>query len=177
MEDNRGRLTTSIIDYRQTERDRNDFIQSAVFLPQPHNHPVSGKGGAFMDINRFASADNFAARTGIRLIEADEGYAKASMDITKDHLNSAGTVHGGVLFTLADFVFAVACNSYGTVAVAVHASISYFKAVTEGTLSATAREVSLSRKLSSYTIEVKDSGGGLVALFQGMAYRKKDAIG
>jgi acyl-CoA thioesterase len=127
-----------------------------------------------MNIERFGSADRFAARTGIRLIEAGDGYAKATLDITEDHLNSVGTVHGGVLFTLADFVFAVACNSYGTIAVAINASISYFKAVTEGTLTAAAKEVSLQRKLSTYVIEVRDRENTLVALFQGMAYRKKE---
>jgi acyl-CoA thioesterase len=127
-----------------------------------------------MIIDQFARADRFAARTGIQLIEAGDGYAKAALDITEEHLNSVGTAHGGVLFTLADFVFAVACNSYGTVAVAVNASISYFKAVTQGTLTATAKEISLQRKLSTYMIEVRDTENTLVALFQGMAYRKKE---
>ncbi len=51
--------------------------------------------------------DKFAKIAGIKRIEASPGYAKASMEITETHHNSVGIVHGGALFTLADFVFAV----------------------------------------------------------------------
>ena len=54
------------------------------------------------------------------------------MEISDIHLNSIGTVHGGALFTLADFTFALAANSHGIVTVAINANISYLKAVTEG---------------------------------------------
>ena len=40
----------------------------------------------------------------------------------------------GRSFSLADFTFAVACNSHGTVAVALNVSISFVKAVGSGTL-------------------------------------------
>ena len=49
-------------------------------------------------------------------------------------------------------------------------------AVSTGTLWADAREVSLNPKLGSYTIDVKDDAGQLVAVFQGLAYRKKDKL-
>jgi acyl-CoA thioesterase len=127
-------------------------------------------------IDKFARADKFAEFNGIKLIEAGEGFAKANIKIEDKHLNSVGTVHGGLLFTLADFVFAVACNSYGTITVAINASISYFRAVKEGILTASAREVSIQRKLSNYLIEIKDEENNLIALFQGMAYRKKEPI-
>ena len=126
-------------------------------------------------IEKFARADRFAASTGIILVESGEGYAKAKVTLNETHLNSVGTVHGGLLFTLADFVFAVACNSYGTIAVAINASISYFRAVKHGILFATAKEISLQRKLSDYLIEIKDEEEHLIALFQGKAYRKKEA--
>ncbi|MBN2532004.1 MAG: hotdog fold thioesterase [Spirochaetales bacterium] len=125
-------------------------------------------------IDQFARADKFAEFTGIEFIEAGEGFARAKVKLEDKHLNSVGTVHGGLLFTLADYVFAIACNSYGTIAVAINASISYFRAVKEGVLTASAREVSIQRKLSHYLIEIKDEGNNLIALFQGMAYRKKE---
>ena len=46
------------------------------------------------------------------------------------------------------------------------------KAAQTGTLWADAREISKNFKLGSYTVEVKDDAGDLVALFQGMVYRK-----
>jgi acyl-CoA thioesterase len=50
------------------------------------------------------------------------------------------------------------------------------KAATTGTLWAEARELSKNFKVGSYTVEVKDDAGDLVALFQGLAYRKKDKL-
>jgi acyl-CoA thioesterase len=98
------------------------------------------------------------------------------MKIQSHHLNSAGTVHGGALFSLADAVFSIASNSHGTLAMAINVSISYFKAVRRGTLHATAEEVSLNPKLATYVIKIEDEEMQLIALFQGTVYRKKDRL-
>jgi acyl-CoA thioesterase len=98
------------------------------------------------------------------------------MAIGKHHMNSAGTVHGGAIFSLADAVFSVASNSHGTLAMAINVSISFFKAVTGGTLVAEADEVSLNPRLATYLVTVKDEAGNRIALFQGTVYRKKDSI-
>lgn len=127
-------------------------------------------------MNLFSKNDNFAKELGIELLEASQGKAKAKLHITERHLNSFKTVHGGVIFSLADFVFAVAANSHGTVAMAINVSISYLKAVTEGTLFAEAEEASLNPKLGTYAVRVIDENDELVATFQGMTYRKKDTI-
>ena len=121
--------------------------------------------------------DRFARHSGIELLEAAEGRARAKMEIADAHLNGVNVVHGGAIFTLADLAFAAASNSRGVVAVAINASISYLKAATRGTLIAEAEEVSLHPRLGSYTIRVMDEEGDLVAIFQGMVYRKKERIG
>ena len=72
--------------------------------------------------------------------------------------------------------FAAACNSHGTVSVALNVSITFMKAATTGTLWADAREVSKNFKVGSYAVEIKDDHGELVAQFQGLAYRKKDKL-
>ena len=79
---------------------------------------------------------------------------------------------GGAIFTLADFAFAAAANSHGNISVAINANIAFMKAARTGTLWAEAREISKNFKLGSYTVEIKDDQDDLVALFQGMAYRK-----
>ncbi len=99
------------------------------------------------------------------------------MTIRDHHLNSAGTLHGGAIFSLADAVFSAASNSHGTLAVAVNVSISYFKAIKSGTVTATAEEVSFNPKLATYLVHVRDEAGSLVALFQGTVYRKKETLG
>jgi acyl-CoA thioesterase len=128
------------------------------------------------DITAFFTHDYFAAHVGIELIEAAEGGARARLAIGPQHRNGIGTVHGGAIFALGDLAFAAASNSHGTVAVGINASISYVKAIREGTLYASARETSCNARLATYTVDITDDAGELVAIFQGMVYRKKDAL-
>ncbi len=127
-------------------------------------------------IKSFFERDLFAKHCGIELVDVGPGTARVRMTVRPHHLNGVRTVHGGALFTLADFAFAVACNSHGTVAVAAQASITFLRPATAGTLTAEASEVSLGPKLASYLINITDESGTLVATFQGLAYRKNDTL-
>ncbi len=120
--------------------------------------------------------DAFAKHLGIELVEVAPGRAKVKMTFGDEHKNSVGMVHGGVMFTVADYAFAVACNSYGTLALAIDCHISYLRPPEGDTLVAEATEVSKSRRLGTYSISVSDGEGNLVAMFQGMAYRKDTAL-
>ncbi len=125
------------------------------------------------NIKKFFKKDKFAEHVGIELLEVSEGKSKVKMEVTPQHLNGIGTVHGGVFFTLADFAFAVAANSYGRVTVAINVNISFMKAAVEGVLFAEAREISRNPKISTYTVDITDGEGELLAIFQGMAYEKR----
>ena len=127
-------------------------------------------------LKEYLQSDAFVKHCGIELVSVSPGHAMSRMAIQPWHHNALGIVQGGAIFTLADFAFAAACNSHGTVAVALNVSITFLKAATTGTLWAEAREVSKNFKVGSYAIEVKDDQGDLVATFQGLAYRKKDKL-
>lgn len=120
--------------------------------------------------------ENFATHSGMHLTKVSPGYAKAEMKIEKRHLNVLGTVHGGAIFTLADMTFAAASNSHGNAAVAINADISFVMAVSEGYLYAEAKETSINPKISTYTVDVRNEKGDTIAIFTGMAYRKKDKL-
>jgi acyl-CoA thioesterase len=124
----------------------------------------------------FSTEDLFARHSGIELVDVGPGWAKASMKIEPFHFNGAKTVHGGAIFTLADFAFAVASNSHGTLAMGINTSVSFVKAALKGTLYAEAREQSRNAKLASYSVMITDDAGDVVAIFQGMVYRKKESI-
>ena len=128
------------------------------------------------DIKRCLKNDRFAALANVELLTVSPGQATAKMVLHPHHLNGLKTIQGGAIFTLADFAFAAACNSHGTMAVALNVSITFMKAAVTGTLWAEAREVSKNFKVGSYVVEVKDDQGDLVATFQGLAYRKKDKL-
>lgn len=127
-------------------------------------------------IREFFKKDRFAAHNDITLLKIRPGYAKAELIISDKHLNGIDITHGGAIFTLADFAFAIASNSHGSIAVGVSATISYLKATNKGTLTAEATEVALNPKLATYSVEVRDEGQDLVAIFQGTVYRKKQAL-
>lgn len=130
-----------------------------------------------MDVwKTYFKKDTFAQECGIELVEAGPGHAKVRMAIQPRHLNAMGIVHGGAVFTLADFAFAVASNAYGTIAVAINTTLSIIKASSSGTLYAEAIEESKNPKLGMYTVKVTNDDGEMVALFQGMAYRKKTPL-
>lgn len=127
-------------------------------------------------IKKFFKGDRLAEYLGIELVEVSMGKAVARMEIREEHLNGIDTVHGGAIFTLADFAFAVAANSHGRVTVAINVSISFMKASTKGTLTAVANEISLNPKIATYTVNICNDDGELIAIFQGLAYRKRDKI-
>jgi len=127
-------------------------------------------------IKEFSENDRFAKTLGIELIEVSKGSAKAKMKIKDIHLNSVNTVHGGAIFTLADFAFAIAANTHGNIAVALNVNISFLKAVSEGTLIAEAEEVSINPKIATYAIRVLNENNELIATFHGMAYRKEKSL-
>lgn len=116
--------------------------------------------------------DRFASVNGITLIEAESGYAHAEMKVTDNHLNGVGMVQGGAMFTLADFAFAAASNLSGNITVSVNANISFFKSPKGNVLKAIATEISSSKKLCNYTVDIFDEGEALVAKFHTTGYYK-----
>ncbi|OHE23057.1 MAG: hypothetical protein A2Z43_08160 [Syntrophobacterales bacterium RBG_19FT_COMBO_59_10] len=125
-------------------------------------------------LKSFFRKDLFAEFVGIELLDAGDGRATAKLQLKDHHRNGIGLVQGGAIFTLADLAFAAAVHSRGRIAVAIHCSVSYLKAVQGDFLLAEAQEVSCGPKIALYTVRVTDSTEEVVSLFEGMAYRKKE---
>jgi acyl-CoA thioesterase len=127
-------------------------------------------------LKEFLHRDAFVEHCGIELVSLAPGHAVTRMQVKPWHLNAVGIVQGGAIFTLADYAFAAASNSHGTVAVGINVSITYMKSTDSGTLAAEAQEVALNPKLASYTVNVTDDSRSLIAVFQGLVYRKQQAF-
>ena len=127
-------------------------------------------------LREFFKKDQLAAALGIELVDFSAGSATVRMTVREQHYNGVSMVHGGALFTLADFAFAVASNSHGTVAVAINAAISFIKPVTTGTLTARAEEVSRGNRLATYLVRITDEHNAVIAQFQGTVFRKNDPL-
>jgi acyl-CoA thioesterase len=116
--------------------------------------------------------DYFAEELNIKILESKDGYAKTSMKVEKKHTNALGFTHGGAIFSLADYAFAIACNFGDNVAVAVQVSINFLKPSVEGDLlMAEATRVSDGKTMGLYNVTVKNEEK-TVALFSGLAFKK-----
>jgi acyl-CoA thioesterase len=117
--------------------------------------------------------DAFVNGVGPELVEWDGGRAVYRLTSEARHLNFVGSVHGGVLFTLADSALGTACNSWGRVCLALTVEIQFLSAPLAGeTLLATAVERSRTRRTAAYAVDVvSEADGALRASFQAMVFR------
>jgi phenylacetic acid degradation protein PaaD len=129
------------------------------------------KAHAAERVRRLAGRDPFVAGLGIRCVDAGSGHAAVAMTVTPAHLNFNGTCHGGAIFSLADTAFGLASNSHGMIAAGIDAHITYHVAAQAGdTLTASAIEVSRTRKLAVYRVDLARADGTLIASFTGTVY-------
>ncbi|HEX7065486.1 MAG TPA: hotdog fold thioesterase [Bacillales bacterium] len=118
--------------------------------------------------------DPYAEFLGMELKKVEAGYACVTMKIEKHMLNFNGSANGGAIFSLADYAFAVASNSHGQAAMGITMTMHYLEAGRSGQhLTAVAVEEKEPGRLGLYRIEVKNEDEDLIALAEGMVYRKK----
>lgn len=124
------------------------------------------------ELQEFFQADRFATEMGAVITECTEDGAAVEMTADGRHLNAAGTVQGGALFTLADFAFAVAANAGGVLTVSLQNSISFLHPALPGRLRAEARRVSETKRTCCYEVSVTDGAGREAARMSVTGYRK-----
>ena len=119
------------------------------------------------------SKEAFSKKIGLKLVDLQAGYSRVEMTFTPDMENIFGMAHGGAIFSLIDVAFETACNSHGTVAVALNVMVTYVASPAPGSLLiAEAKELSCTRKTANYDIKVHDDQNRLIASCQALAYRK-----
>lgn len=110
------------------------------------------------------AADTFSQETiGAKIELMHSGYCKASMMADEHHLNACEVLHGGALFTLADFASAVVANMDGQTALSVKVNIEYIKAGNKGLLTAESYETARKGRLILVDTAIRDSNGTLLA--------------
>lgn len=116
-------------------------------------------------------ADKFICNLlGVELIEAGVGTARAELTLRPEHMNGVGVCQGGVLFSIADFAFAVACNYAEEPVLGIEVSISYCKSVKTGKIIAEAKEIARSRSTAVAEMRVTDEAGTLLCVARGRGY-------
>ena len=112
------------------------------------------------EVREFFGKDIYAAElTGIVIEAAEPGYARCSLKIEEKHKNALGQVMGGVLFTMADYAFAIASNFKQPPTVTQTSQIVYLSAVKGSTLYAETEKIRGGRKTCFYKITITDDTG------------------
>ena len=112
-------------------------------------------------VRRLALADGYVRDAGFVCSDAGPGLAEMRVTVLEAHINFNGTCHGGLVFALADTAFGLAANSHGLVAAGIDAHITYQAPVRAGdVLVARANEVSRSRRLAVYRVDVTRAADG-----------------
>lgn len=124
----------------------------------------------------FFRHDEFARQNGIEIVEVCDGYARTQVSITPRHLNAAGVVQGGLLFTLADLAFAAATNSHGTLTVTTTANITFLHGASAGVITAEAHELLDHRRVPFCEVRITDADGRFLALFTASGYRTDNRL-
>ena len=95
----------------------------------------------FIDaLHTFFKADKYVEASNIKIEEVNEEKAVIVADIDERHLNANGCVQGGMLYTIADFAFAVLGNYLHPSTVTQTGQITYLRPAFTKRLKAVAKE-------------------------------------
>lgn len=125
------------------------------------------------EIREYFAGDHFATGQGMVIDSVEENRAVCSVTLNECHNNAVGHVQGGLVFTLADFAFAVAVNHEEAATVTLDSMIQYVRPATGKRLIATATCEHRSRTICVFRVDVKDDNDVLVAKISTTGYTKK----
>jgi uncharacterized protein (TIGR00369 family) len=111
----------------------------------------------------------FRKLIGLQAKELHDGYALMELTIGPEHLNSGGSLHGGILATMIDHAGGIAgCFCTGTgrsrKAVTISLTTSFLAAASSGTITAIGRKRPGGKRIFVSTTEVTDETGRLLAV-------------
>lgn len=109
------------------------------------------------EVRRFFEGDRYAVDvTGIKIEAVDDCYSRCSLSLDERHRGAHGQVMGGVIFTLADFAFAVATNSSESFTATADSHISFLSSSRGDRLFAECKKLKEGKKLCFYEITITD---------------------
>jgi uncharacterized protein (TIGR00369 family) len=118
------------------------------------------------DLRDRLAASPFHASLGIDATEASDGRVRLSIETTEAQRNLLGTIHGGVLATLADVAMGLAVRTAiepGRSHVTIEMAIHFLRPVNPGTLEAIGTVVRAGSQIAYAEADVIDAGGALLA--------------
>ena len=114
-------------------------------------------------IKYFDTVKGFISYNGYHLESLDDDKAVMYADITKDSMNPNGTVHGGLIFGLADTAMGVVATATGKAVATIDSNINYFKPCTGDRIKCVAETVKAGNTIASYKADIYNSKNELAA--------------
>lgn len=106
----------------------------------------------------------FTREMGMKVTDISDGYARVEMEIDARSANPIGSVHGGVIYALADTAGGVAATSKGSFVTTVTGDINYLNpAIGVTKLVATTREVKVGKNILVYDVSITDEKENSIA--------------
>lgn len=109
----------------------------------------------------FNEHDFFSKNCGLKLVELGEGYAKVELTIDEKSKNFMGSMHGGLLYTMADVAAGTSMVFCGKQVVTLSAATDYIKAAYSGKVIAEGRVIAHGKTIGRCEVEVRGEDGTL----------------
>jgi acyl-CoA thioesterase len=123
-------------------------------------------------IDKMLEQDTYGKWLNPTIEKIEAGYCQMKMTVRPEFLNGVGTVHGGIVFGIADTAFAYASNSHNRIAVALDVTIAYPNAgQVNDVFTIEAKEIYLGGRTAIYQVTVINQHQLLIGLFQGTVFR------
>ena len=106
--------------------------------------------------------DRFIKLIGAEIIEVTEEKAVVRATVTENCFNANGNAQGGMLYTLADFTFAVLANHLHPMTVTQGGQIHYVRAVSSPFVTAEAKEMVRAGHNCVSEVILRDAAGAIV---------------
>lgn len=116
--------------------------------------------------------DPYAQSLGIQLTKFEAGFAEATLEVQSHMVNAYGTVHGAIIYALADHAFSLACNAYGKTSLGLSTTIQFIESAKPGDkLVARATELKRNYRTGFYRIDILHEQS-LIATMDAISYRE-----
>lgn len=126
----------------------------------------------YEQIHEQVKNDPYAQSLGIQLTKFEAGFAEATLEVQSTMVNAYGTVHGAVIYAVADHAFSAACNAYGKTSLGLPTTIQFIESAKPGDkIVARATEVKRKYRTGFYRIVVLHEQN-LIATMEAVSYRK-----
>jgi acyl-CoA thioesterase len=114
--------------------------------------------------------NRFCDLIGLQFTEMEKGFCRTELKITDSHLNPYGTLHGGVVYSLADTGMGGALSTLleeDERCSTLEIKINYLKSMRSGLLSCDTKVIQKGKNIAFLESEIKNSEGILMATATG----------